>query len=211
MDDRMDAVLRELEAQERRELDDPGSVPGRQKMMAITRDIGKMYNIMLRAAGARRVLEIGTSVGYSTIWFAEAVAAGGAAAGGGGGRVTTIEAEAAKVERARANLERAGVAGAVDIIRGDALDALGRIAREPGSAGRFDFAFIDADKERSIEYFDAALPLVRRGGIIGVDNVTRPERFAEHMRPLVRHAMECASVRAVVVPLDNGELVCARL
>ena len=208
MDDRMDAVLRELEAQERYELDNPGAVPGRQKMMAITRDIGKMYNIMLRAAGARRVLEIGTSVGYSAIWFAEAV---GASAGGGGGTVTTIEAEAAKVERARANLERAGVADIVDIVHGDALDALGRIADEPGSAGRFDFAFIDADKERSIEYFDAVLPLVRRGGMIGVDNVVKPERFAGHMRPLVRHAMECASVRAVVVPLDNGELVCVRL
>ena len=209
MDDRMDAVLRGLERQERRERDDPGSVPGRQKMMAITRDIGKMYNVMLRAAGASRVLEIGTSVGYSAIWFAEAVAA--AAGGGGGGSVTTIEAEEAKVRRARANLDRAGVGRIVEIVHGDALDALGRIAGEPGSAGRFDFAFIDADKERSIEYFDAVLPLVRRGGLIGVDNVLRPERFAEHMRPLVGHAMECAEVRAVVVPLDNGELVCARL
>ena len=208
MDDRMDAVLRGLERQERRELDDPGSVPGRQKMMAITRDIGKMYNVMLRAAGASRVLEIGTSVGYSAIWFAEAVAATG---GGNGGSVTTIEAEEAKVRRARANLDRAGVGRIVEIVHGDALDALGRIAREPGSAGRFDFAFIDADKERSIEYFDAVLPLVRRGGLIGVDNVLRPERFAGHMRPLVDHAMECAEVRAVVVPLDNGELVCARL
>ena len=208
MDARMDAVLRELERQERRELDDPGSVPGRQKMMAITRDIGKMYNIMLRAAGARRVLEIGTSVGYSAIWFAEAVAA---STGGEGGGVTTIEAEEAKVARARANLERAGVGGIVDVVHGDALGALGRISEGPGAAGRFDFAFIDADKERSIEYFDAVLPLVRRGGLIGVDNVLRPERFAAHMKPLVRHAMECASVRAVVVPLDNGELVCTRL
>ena len=202
----MDAVLRELERQERHELDNPGAVPGRQKMMAITRDIGKMYNVMLRAAGARRVLEIGTSVGYSAIWFAEAVAAAG-----GDGRVTTIEAEEAKVARARANLERAGVGRLVDIVHGDALDALARISEEPGSAGRFDFAFIDADKERSIAYFDAVLPLVRRGGIIGVDNIARPERFAAHMRPLVRHAMECRAVRAVVVPLDNGELVCARL
>ena len=208
MDARMDAVLRELERQERRELDDPGSVPGRQKMMAITRDIGKMYNIMLRAAGARRVLEIGTSVGYSAIWFAEAVAA---STGGEGGGVTTIEAEEAKVARARANLERAGVGGIVDVVHGDALGALGRISGGPGAAGRFDFAFIDADKERSIEYFDAVLPLVRRGGLIGVDNVLRPERFAAHMKPLVRHAMECESVRAVVVPLDNGELVCTRL
>lgn len=202
----MDAVMRELERQERRELADPGLVPGRQKMMAITRDIGKMYNVMLRAAGASRVLEIGTSVGYSAMWFAEALSAAGS-----GGSVTTIEAEEAKARRARANLDRAGVGHMVEIVRGDALDALGRIAREPGSAGRFDFAFIDADKERSIEYFDAVLPLVRRGGLIGVDNVLRPERFAAHMKPLVDHAMECADVRAVVVPLDNGELVCARL
>ena len=207
MDARMDAVLRELERQEKYEMDNPGAVPGRQKMMAITRDIGKMYNVMLRAAGAGRVLEIGTSVGYSAIWFAEAVAA----AGGKNGRVTTIEAEEAKVERAKANLERAGVGRYVDIVHGDALESLARISEEPGSAGRFDFAFIDADKERSIAYFDAVLPLVRRGGIIGVDNIARPERFAAHMKPLVRHAMECASVRAVVVPLDNGELVCARL
>lgn len=206
MDAAMDSVLRELERQERYEQDNPGAVPGRQKMMAITRDIGKMYNIMLRSAGARRVLEIGTSVGYSTIWFAEAVMSQE-----GGGAVTTIEAEGAKVRRAEANLERAGVRGAVEIVEGDGLGALARIAGERGAAGRFDFAFIDADKERSIEYFDAVLPLVRRGGIIGVDNVVRPERFAAHMRPLVEHAMGSAAVRAVVVPIDNGELVCARL
>ena len=207
MDAQMDRVLRELERQERYELDNPGAVQGREKMMAVTRGIAKMYNVMLRAAGARQVLEIGTSVGYSTIWFAEAVMA----AEGGGGAVTTIEAEEAKVRRAQANLARAGVGGAVRILHGDAPGELARIAAEPASAGRFDFAFIDADKERSIEYFDAVLPLVRRGGIIGVDNVLRPERFAAHMGPLVEHAGGSAAVRSVVVPIDNGELVCVKL
>ena len=100
---------------------------------------------------------------------------------------------------------------AIKTLHGDAPGELARIAADPASAGRFDFAFIDADKERSIEYFDAVLPLVRRGGIIGVDNVLHPERFATHMLPLVEHVGGSAAVRSVVVPIDNGELICVRL
>lgn len=197
------AVLRELEAQERRERGDPGRVPPGERLLAITPDTGMFYNILLRAAGASRVLEVGTSAGYSAIWLAEAVA------GAPGGRVYTIEADPAKARRARENLRRAGLGGAAEVLEGRASDVLaGELA---GRRGEFDLAFIDADKEGSVAYFDAVLPLVRPGGLVGVDNVLYPERFAPHMEPLVRHAAGCPGVRSVTVPIGNGQLLCTRL
>lgn len=201
----MDGIIRrtleELEAQEAFEQENPDAVPGREKMLAITRDIGMFYNILLRSGGARRVLEVGTSVGYSTMWFAEAVMRN---AGAG---ITTIEREEEKIRRAGENFARTGLDGIIEIRRGDALDVLEGM--EPD--GAFDFAFIDADKERCVRYFDLVLPMVRPGGLIGVDNMLRPERFRSYMEPLERHVRGTPGVRAVLIPIDNGELLCTRL
>ena len=182
-------------------------MPGRAKLLAVTPGIGRFYNVLLRACGAARVLEAGTSAGYSTIWFAEAVA------GREGARITTIEEDAEKAARARANFRRAGVDGLVDVRLGRAAEEMAAAADgiRRGDIPEFDFVFVDADKERCVEYFDLALPLLRTGGVVGIDNVLKPERFAPHMAPLVRHAGALPLVRSVVVPIDNGELVCAKL
>ena len=124
---------------------------------------GKFLMLLALACGARNILEIGTLGGYSTIWLARALPPGG--------RLVTLEAQEKHAAVARANFERAGVAGAVDLRVGRAADSLPKLAAE--GAGPFDFVFIDADKAGTPEYFTWALRLSRRGTVIVVDNVVR--------------------------------------
>ncbi|MCY7344557.1 MAG: O-methyltransferase [Pseudonocardia sp.] len=120
---------------------------------------GKMLYLLARSIGARRVLEVGTLGGYSTIWLARAVAPEGT--------LVTCEIDPHHAEVARANLARAGLAGTVEVRVGPALDTLA------GLTGPFDLAFVDADKESNTEYVQQALRLCRPGGMIVVDNVVR--------------------------------------
>ncbi|WP_026003194.1 O-methyltransferase [Rhodococcus sp. R1101] len=122
---------------------------------------GKFLHLLARMRGARRVLEIGTLGGYSTIWLAGAV--------GASGRVITLEYEPKHAEVARANLDRAGVGDRVEIRVGPALDSLPGLVGE----GPFDLVFVDADKENNSNYVRAALRLSRPGTVIVVDNVVR--------------------------------------
>lgn len=123
---------------------------------------GKLLSLFATISGARRVLEIGTLAGYSTINLARGV--------GEDGNVVTLEYEPRHADIARANFERAGVADRVEVIVGAALDTLPRLA-ERGDV--FDLVFIDADKENNVRYVEWAIRLGRPGSIIVVDNVTR--------------------------------------
>src|SRR5262249_26047659 len=105
------------------------------------------------------VLELGTLGGYSTIWLARALAPGG--------RVVSLEVDPHHAAVARENLARAGVADAVEVIVGPALDTL------PSLSGPFDLVFLDADKRRNAEYFEWAVRLGRPGTLIIADNVIR--------------------------------------
>ncbi len=124
---------------------------------------GKLLYLMARMVGARRVLEIGTLGGYSTIWLARALPEDGI--------VVTLEAMPAHAEAARANFARAGVAGRIDLRLGYALDSLAALGKE--GAAPFDLVFIDADKGNNPHYLDWALKLGRAGTVIIVDNVVR--------------------------------------
>ncbi|HEY9312655.1 O-methyltransferase [Williamsia sp.] len=128
---------------------------------------GKFLHLLARAIGARRVLEIGTLGGYSTIWLARAV--------GEGGQVITLEFEPHHADVARANLDRAEVGDRVDIRVGAALDTLPTL---PGDAP-FDLVFIDADKPNNSNYVLAALRVSRPGTVIVVDNVVRDGAIAD--------------------------------
>jgi predicted O-methyltransferase YrrM len=139
------------------------AVAARLPPISVTPAHGKLLHLMARAQGARRILEIGTLAGYSTIWLARAIPAGG--------RVVTLEANPMHADIARANLTRAGVADRVDIRLGKALETLPRLAEE--KQGPFDFAFIDADRTNLTEYFDWAVRLAHAGSVIIVDNVVR--------------------------------------
>ena len=125
----------------------------------------QLLGLLVRIAGARRVLEIGTLGGYSTICLARAV--------GPEGTVVTLEYEPRHAEVAAANLARAGVADRVEIVVGAALDTL------PTLTGEFDFAFIDADKENNSAYVQWAVDLGHRGTVIVVDNIIRDGRVLD--------------------------------
>jgi len=131
--------------------------------ISVTPAHGKLLHLMARAQGARRILEIGTLAGYSTIWLARAVPPAG--------RVITLEANAMHADIARANIERAGLADRVEIRLGNALETLPQLAGE--TQPPFDFIFVDADRTNLAEYFDWAVRLSRPGSVIIVDNVVR--------------------------------------
>ncbi|MCC2030693.1 O-methyltransferase [Microbacterium allomyrinae] len=128
---------------------------------------GKLLHLLARISGARRVLEIGTLGAYSTIWLARGLP--------DDGRVVTIEAEPRTADIARANLERAGVGGRVEIMLGRGADVLPTLAGPilDGSAAPFDLVFIDADKESNTIYLDWAARLGRPGTVVVVDNTVR--------------------------------------
>ncbi len=125
---------------------------------------GKFLHLLTRIHGARRVLEIGTLGGYSTIWLARGMLPAG-------GKVVTLEVDPRHVRVARANFEHAGLAKMIEVREGRALDTLSQLATE--GRGPFDLIFIDADKVRIPDYFTWALKLSRRGTVIIVDNVVR--------------------------------------
>ena len=120
---------------------------------------GKFLHLLARAAGARRVLEIGTLGGYSTIWLARAV--------GVEGQVVSIEIDPHHAVVAERNLDAAGMAAQVSVLVGVAADVL------PLLEGPFDLVFIDADKPSNVIYLREALRLSRPGTVIVVDNVVR--------------------------------------
>ncbi|WP_437960201.1 O-methyltransferase [Sorangium sp. So ce119] len=150
---------------------------------------GKLLHLLARIQGARAILEIGTLGGYSTIWLARALPADG--------RLITLESNPKHAEVARANLERAGLADAVELRLGRALDTLPALAAE--GRGPFDFIFIDADKPSNPDYFAWALKLSRRGSVIVVDNVVRRGAVVdpESADPNVQGARRLAELLAV--------------
>jgi predicted O-methyltransferase YrrM len=124
---------------------------------------GKFLALLASIRGARRILQLGTLGGYSTIWLARALPVGG--------QLITLEADPKHAEVARANIARAGLSDRVEVRLGLAIESLPRIAGEGQSP--FDFVFIDADKANIPEYLDWALKLTRPGSVIVVDNVVR--------------------------------------
>ncbi|MGH8319827.1 MAG: O-methyltransferase [Steroidobacteraceae bacterium] len=127
--------------------------------IAVSAPQGKLLNLLARAMGARRILEIGTLGGYSAIWLARALPPGG--------RLLSLEYSPKHAEVARANIARAGLAEMAEVRVGRGVDLL------PSLSGPFDFFFIDADKEGYPDYFRACLPLSRPGSVLMFDNVVR--------------------------------------
>jgi len=126
---------------------------------------GKLLHLLARSVGARRILEVGTLGGYSTIWLARALPADG--------ELVTCEINPKHAEVARANIARAGLEGVVDVRVGPALETLATLD------GPFDLAFIDADKRSNPDYFRHALRMSRPGRLIVVDNVVRSGRVTD--------------------------------
>jgi len=147
---------------------------------------GKLLMLLAQICHAKRILEVGTLGGYSAIWMARVLPADGV--------LVTLEIKAANAAVAQRNLERAGVADRVDVIVAPATESLTRFIAD--RVPPFDLVFLDADKERSVEYFEAALTLSHPGTVIIVDNVVREgaiidaqstDAMVQGMRRLTEH------------------------
>ena len=201
---KIEKVLNRIEKQEKLEQEFPNQTPNSEKVLAIGRDTGIFYNLLLESIKAKYILEIGMSTGYSTIWFADAISKNN-------GKIITIDHDDKKIERAKKNFEEAGLSDFIEIHHGDALEIISSIKDKLQSREYFDFIFLDADKERYIQYFDNVLPLLKKGGLIAADNILFPERFQKFTKPYVEHVRKNPLIKSVTLPIDNGEELSLKL
>jgi predicted O-methyltransferase YrrM len=166
-----------------------------RRMLNITRDTGRLLWILVAAAGATRILEVGTSNAFSTIWLADAARATA-------GRVTTLELNPDKIALARANLAEAELAGFVEIIEGKAADTLARLP------GPFDLVFLDADRPSYLTYLELVVPKLRAGGLLVADNVTS---HASELQDYLARVKSHPRLFSVTVPIGNGEEIAVKL
>ncbi len=166
-----------------------------RRMLNITPETGRLLFILVRLARATRILEVGTSNAFSTIWLARA-------ARETAGRVTTLEFNPDKIAMARKNLDAAGVADLVDIREGRAADTLAALP------GPFDLAFLDADRPSYATYLELVVPKLTVPGLLVADNVTSHRAELEDYLARVKSDPRLFSV---TVPIGNGEEVSLKL
>ena len=144
-------------------------IDGNLPLISISENQGKFLHILAKLNHPKKILEIGTLGGYSTIWLARALQEGG--------ELTSLELDQHHADVALANISNAGLSNAVKIRVGNALEELPKMKKE--GAGPFDVIFIDADKEPYAEYFELSLQLSRPGTLIIADNVVREGKILE--------------------------------
>ena len=192
LDQRVVAALRRLEEEDRTDRAD--GTPKESRLRSVTPEVGAFLHLLVKIAGARRIVEVGMSGGYSTIWLASA-------AREVAGQVTTLEIDAAKIERAGRNLADAGVDDCVTIVEGDANSTL------PTLEGPFDLAFLDAEKELYLGLLDPLVRLLRPGGLLIADNLLSHAKELTGFRAAAESHRE---LECVLVPIPRGELLCRK-
>ena len=197
-------VLEKLEKQSSLEKSRQVDVASDGRMLAITKETGELLNMLIRLKNAKNMLEVGMSVGYSTIWCAEAII-------DNGGQIITIEQNPKKIKRAKENFQDANVTNSITIQEGLAMQVLRDFSLQENYKEFFDFVLIDADKENVIEYFDMILPMVSIGGVIITDNMLYPEKYQEEMKKYSAHIQENNDVRTITSPIGNGEEITIKL
>lgn len=194
-----DPVLTEMEAQAAAE-----GIP------VVVPETGALLHVLARACGARRVLEVGTAIGVSTLYLARALPPDG--------QIVSYEIDEARHSAARDYLDRAGVLDRADLRLQDAREGLASLD------GGFDLAFVDGVKAQYGDYLEATLPLLRPGGVLAVDNVLMSGTVAEgqsdghwtedqiaSMQELNRRLTADPRLAATVTPVGDGVLVGVRL
>ena len=192
MNDRAAAVLRRLEDEDRHDRED--GTPRERRLRAVTQPVGTFLNLLVKIKDARRIVEVGTSGGYSTLWLATA-------AGETGGQVTTLEIDPAKIERAQRNVADAGLDGLVTILEGDARETLTTLD------GPFDLAFLDAEKDIYLDCLKPLVRLLRPGGLLVADNLLS---HAEELAGFREAAQSHPELECLLVPIPRGELLCRK-
>jgi predicted O-methyltransferase YrrM len=191
--DPLHTVLTELE--QFGKANDASTTDYARRMLNVTRDTGEFLSVLVRAMLARRVLEIGTSNGYSTLWLASAASAIG-------GSVTTVEFAEYKVELASANFERSGLARYISVVH----DEAGRVL-ERSSENAFHLVFLDSERLAYPKWWLNLRRVLRPGGLLVVDNATS---HTEEMAPFVALVKADAAFFTSLVPVGNGEFLAVR-
>jgi predicted O-methyltransferase YrrM len=166
-----------------------------RRMLNITRDTGEFLVVLVKAMHAQRVLEIGTSNGYSTLWLANAARAIG-------GMVTTVELSELKIGMARANFARAGLAGFITQLHDNARTVLTQAA-----AASFDLIFLDSERPEYPDWWPDLKRVLRPGGLLVVDNATS---HAEQMALFVAIVAADVAFTTSLVPVGNGEFLAVK-
>jgi len=193
MDERLEILKAELERHG--EANDAATKERARLMLNITRDTGEFLSVMVRAAGARRVLEIGTSNGYSTLWLAEA-------AREIGGAVTTVESAEYKIGLAASNFSRSGLAQLITLVHDDA----GRLLQQC-AASAFDLIFLDSERPDYPAWWPQLRRVLRPGGTLIVDNATS---HAEQLAPFVALVKADPAFATCLVPVGKGEFLAVK-
>jgi predicted O-methyltransferase YrrM len=195
MDQRVRQVIDELHVRIKREseqFDSGQPIDVNQFALAAGPETASFLNLLIRAMGAKNIVEVGTSIGYTALWLGEAARATG-------GRVIGMEAIDTKHKQALDHLHRAGLSDVVKVRFGDAKKIVHELK------GPIDLVFVDAWKDDYIAYFDALLPKLRVGGCIVADNITHPPTFREEMRRYQEHVRAQPNVRSSLLSIGNGE------
>jgi predicted O-methyltransferase YrrM len=207
MDSRVATVLERLERRSEREQEELAELNRRgapfvreaapRFMLDVGREVGRLLNMLTRALNAKVVVEVGGSVGYSTVWFAEAARATG-------GMVFSIEPEPHKRDEQEENLRAAGLIAQVAMIAGDARDVMAGLPQP------FDLVLIDHWKDLYIREFDQAWPRMRQGGLIIADNILRPDATLDRMKAYVAHVRTVAPDLSLTIDIGSGIEVTTR-
>ncbi len=194
MDQHVRAVLDDLESrieQEREKIRASEDFNTDEFALAAGSHSAGFLNLLIRTKGARNVVEVGTSIGYTALWLGEA-------ARDTGGRVVGMENFEPKHRQAVANLKRAKLDDIVEVRLGDAKKIVKDIE------GPIDLVFLDAWKDDYFDYFDALLPKLSIGGCVIADNITFPESMQELMKEYQAHVRAKPNVRSHLLSIGSG-------
>ena len=198
MDPAVSAVLADYEARAEREQEiwstrsaDENLRRRDEMLLPVGRAAGMLMNLLIKEGEARRILEVGSSYGYSTTWLAEAARAIG-------GKVISLELQAAKTQYAYTQLERAALAGFVEFRVDDALASLRQLP------GPFDFVLIDLWKDLYVPVFELLHRKLSPGAIVVADNMLYPEEFRAEARAYRQRVRAAAGMSSVLLAVGNG-------
>ena len=166
-----------------------------RRMLNITRDTGEFLSVLVQATSARRILEIGTSNGYSTLWLALAAQAVN-------GHVTTIELSEFKISLAAENFERSGLSGTITQVQGNAAEII-----QTENDGSFDLIFLDSERYEYPGWWPDIKRVLRPGGLLVVDNALS---HATEMAPFMDLVAADPEFSTCTVPVGNGEFLATR-